>query len=323
MRNLYKDPLRIAILGCGTFAQRRLLMAVPQVDTVKVVCIQKRDLAEAKKVAAKFHIPHAVATREELLRQPDVEAVWITTPNFTHEEDAIACAKAGKPTLCEKPLAPTLEGAVRMIEAFERANLPFFVGHSMRFRPAVRTAQKFVLDETLGKLMNIRIYASIPIPKENWRYKKEYGGGVLQDLGIHLIDLIHFITGEEIESLVVQAHVEEVDLTIAVLCRLSGGAMASFECSFIQPFYTGFEVIGTHGRLVSQNSLRQTMDPIETLCHIREDDSQMYFPLKAANVYEEELKHFAEAAVGLTPSIIPAEISIKNQKVLDEISSLI
>jgi len=323
LRNLKAEPLRIGILGCGSFAERRILTAAPQVDTVKIVCVQKRDLNEAKKAAAKFGIPHAVATREELIRHAEVEAIWIATPNHMHEEDAIACAKVGKPTLCEKPLAPTSAAVERMVNAFKEADVPFFVGHSLRFRPAVRIAQKFLQDQALGKLMCLRIFASIPVPKDNWRHKKEFGGGVLQDLGIHLIDLIQFISGEDIESIQATAQFDEVDETVAALCRLSNGAIAYFECSFEQPFYTGFEVIGSKSRLVSRNSLRQTPDPIETLCHIREDDSQLYFPLKASNVYEEELKHFAEAATGLTPSIISAEIGLKNQKILETISSLI
>ncbi len=95
------------------------------------------------------------------------------------------------------------------------------------------------------------------------------------------------------------------------------GAVASFECSFNETFYNGFEVVGTKSRLISIHSLRQTSDPVESLCHLREDGSKLYFPLQASNIYVDELRHFAQVLFQNTPTLIPAEIGLLNQRVVE------
>lgn len=321
MRDLKINPLRLGIIGCGSFVQRRILPILEEVYSIKVVAIQKRDLNEAKMIARKFNIPHATSQREELLCLPDVEAVFIASTNQRHEEDAIACAQAGKPTLCEKPLAPSSEEIGRMINAFKQNATPLCVGHSLRFKPFAHIAKELLQKGILGNLLSIRAQYCIPLSKENWRYEKKCGGGALQDLGIHLIDLIHFISEERIETVQAFANSEfknedQVEETVAALCRLSKGAIATFECSMQQPFHSRFEIIGSKSRLLSSNSLRQTYDPIESLCHVMPDDSRYYYPLKASNVFVDELKHFAECVTGQIPSIIPAKIGMQNQNVI-------
>ncbi|MDP1834945.1 MAG: Gfo/Idh/MocA family oxidoreductase [Chlamydiales bacterium] len=317
MRDLQRDPLRLGILGCGSFIQRRILPYLDEIDTVKITCLQKRDIGEAEQVAKKYRVPHAVSTREELLSHPDVEAVFIGTPNHMHENDAIACAAAGKPTLCEKPLAPTGEAALRIVEAFRKANVPLFVGHAMRFKPSVLLAQKMLQEGALGKLLKIHAHFTISLPKANWRFQKECGGGSMQDLGVHLIDLIRFVTGQSIQSVFAVVDGEEVDRTVTAVGRLSGGATMSFESSFEHPFYSGFELVGSESRLISRNSLRQTFDAIETLEHLQADGTVVSFPIKAHNIFVDELKHLAECIVNGAHSCLDGSNGVENQKVVD------
>lgn len=149
--------------------------------------------------------------------------------------DAIACAACSKPTLCEKPLAPTVSGIVKMLEAFQKQSVPLFVGQSLRFKFCVQKAKQLLQSGRLGQLLSIRTHFSVPVPKENWRHQKAQGGGVLQDIGVHLIDLIRFISGEEIQSISATANHDyqntalEVDQTVAAICRLTDQTLASFE----------------------------------------------------------------------------------------------
>jgi len=285
-RDLKKDPIRLGILGCGSFAQRRILPIIKEVESIRLVSVQKRDIKAAQDLANHYGVPYAVATREELLVQPDVEAVFICTPNHCHEEDAIACAQAGKATLCEKPLGISTEGVQRMLDAFKAASVPFLAAHCMRFRPSIQTAKQMLASGALGVLKGIRAHFSIPTIGEALRLRVKPGNGSLFDLGVHLIYLLHFISGQQIVSVYAQANSDwthdglEVDRTVSALCRLADGAQAEFTCSLEQPFYSGFEVIGSESRLVSTHSLRQTYDPIESLCHIQKDDSKLFLPVK-------------------------------------------
>lgn len=317
MRDLNHSPIRLGILGCGSFAQRRILTAFAEVTTIKAVCIQKRDLAEAKAVAEKFGVPFAVESREELLRHPELEAVFVTTPNSCHAEDAIACAEAQKPTLCEKPLAPTVSEILQMIAAFEKNAVPLLVGQSLRFKPCVELTKELLKRGDLGALQSIHAYFTITVPKENWRHRKAYGGGVLQDIGVHLIDLIQNIAGENIVSVDAKGRLDDADETVSAVCELPNGIPVTFECSFEKDYASGFEVVGTKGRIISANSLRQTTEPGETLFHIQEDGSRIEIPLTPNNIYVEELKHFACVLNGTAPCRIPATIGLQNQRVIE------
>lgn len=317
-RNLKEHPLKIGILGCGGFATRRILPALKEIASIQIVCIQNRDQTKADTIARQFGIPKAVSHREALLAYPEIEAVHITSPNFLHEEDALACAAAGKPTLCEKPLSTSWESVNRMIEAFDSRNLPLFVGHQMRFKPAIQKAKKLVLAGEFGNLLQIRAYYySRTIPTGNWRLIKGNGGGALQEIGIHLVDLIHFISGEEIGEVRALSSVSEVDRMISVQGKLPSGTLISFECAYERPYYSGFEVIGTQSRLVSSESLRQTYDPVESLSLTKETGETIYYPLQAVDLYAEECRHFAKAVIHGIDSPIEAKISMANQRVID------
>ncbi len=318
MRNLAKNPLRLGILGCGAFISRRILPILKEADSVRVVCIQNRNLTKAETIARQFGIPRATAKREDLLADPEVEAVHIASPNFLHEEDALACAAAGLPTLCEKPLSISLNSVNRMLEAFQSRSIPFFVGHQMRFKRAVQKAKELLLSREFGTLLQLRAYYySRMIPEENWRLEKGNGGGALQEIGIHLIDLIHFLSGEEITDIRALSPSLEVDQMISIQGKLPSGALVSCECAYGSSYYNGFEIIGTKSRLVSANSLRQTEDLNESLFLFREKEEKISYFLPASNVYAEEYKHFAKAVTQKIASPIEANISRANQRAID------
>jgi predicted dehydrogenase len=314
-------PIKLGILGAGSFVQRRILPALKEVSSIQLTCIHKQSLAGAKQVAAQFGIPYAVSSRKDLLEHPEVDAVFIATPNHCHEEDAIACAKALKPTLCEKPLAPTSQAIIRMQEAFAAHHTPLFVGQSLRFKPAIQKARELLQNGHLGKLLHLRAYFALSTPQENWRRKKSCGGGVLQDIGVHLIDLIHFISGEAISSVYAIAnsigHTDESEHTVSAIGRLTNGAFISFECSMNEPLRSGFEVVGDRSRLVSAHSLRQTDDIGESLYHVQEDGSFVDLPLRKSQIYVDELIHFAQVLKGETLSLISADVALSNQRVIE------
>jgi predicted dehydrogenase len=317
MRNLKKDPIRLGILGAGSFAKKRLLPALKEISTIKAICLQKRDVLTVSHLAQEFQVPSSVTTREELLNCPGIEAIYIATQNAMHEQDAIACAKARLPTLCEKPLAPTVEAAGRMIKAFEATKTPLFVGQSLRFKPCVQLAQEMVRQDRLGTLVTMRAHFSIAVPKDNWRYQKKLGGGCLQDIGVHLIDLFRFLSGREILSVqAISQASQQVDETVIGLCTLEDNLLASFECSIGVDAVNGFELVGTKGQLISKASLRQTSEPIETL-HLVQDGLKTALPVIASNIYVNELTHFAEILNGTASSIIDATEGLKNQKVIE------
>ncbi len=323
MRDLHKSPLKLGIIGCGNFLLRRILPVLKNVETIRIVAIQNRNQEKAKKIAEQHAIPNAFTQKEELLAHSEVEAIHIASPNFLHEEDALACAAAGKPTLCEKPLSTSLTSIKKMILAFQQKGIPFLVGHQLRFKPAVQKAKQLLQSGELGQLLHLRAYYySQTIPEDNWRFKQGNGGGALQEIGVHLLDLIHFITEEKIthfHAITMPTRPREAERMVSFQGQLQSGSLVSFECAFERPYYNGFELIGTKGRLQSLESLRQTADPVESLCLALNTGEKIFFPLTATDLYVEEFKHFAQAAICRIPSPLSAEISIPTQAIIDAV----
>lgn len=323
-RNLKQEPFRIGILGCGVFAQRRILSALAETPEVLVIDLQKRDPDEAKVVAKRFGIQHSCSTREQLLSNSDIEGVFICTLNPSHEEDAIACAKAGKHAICEKPLALEAEAVVRMIDTFREVNKKFLVGHCARFKPAIRRARDFIRNKKMGELLGLRAFFSFQPPAYNWRYDWNQGGGAFRDIGIHAIDFVRFVTGEEIVAVQAMADAQfdpangRADISGRAILRVESGVMAEISVSFDQIGRNGFEVIGNEGILMGWHSFRPGNDPGEHLRFFNEVGfSEISLPKN--NMYAEELCHFAEVASNEVAPVIAAEEGLANQRVLDAI----
>lgn len=323
IRDLRKDPLRLGIIGCGNFIIERILPLIGELDTVRIVSIYHRTPNKGKEIASRFDIPQGVSKREDLLENPLVEAVYVASPNFIHEQDLLLCAKYGKPTLCEKPLSISAESIERILVAFQNQNILLFVGQQQRFNPAVEKAKEIIKQGEIGQIRYLCFYYFTPCQpaKGEWRSQKGNGGGALQEIGIHLIDLIHYISGDEISCAQgISFPYGEIDLITFVNGNLSTGAEFSLKCGYSVAYENGFEILGSQGFLVSPHSLR--LNPSGSELHLFQSNREKKeFSIPWKNLYLEELKHFAQVIVERKSSCITAELSLCNQKVIDSLYS--
>ena len=250
-----------------------------------LVAIGGRDAAAAGAMARRFDWQHVETDWRALISRDDVDLVDICTPGDTHAEIAIAALEAGKHVLCEKPLANTVAEARAMVAAAERARargIRSMVGFTYRRVPAIALARQLVQEGRVGEIRHVRAqylqdWLVDPESPLTWRLDKDRAGsGALGDVGAHIIDLAHFVTGEGITgvSATTETFVAERPLPGAVhglsaevgtgrgrvtvddaaifLARLSGGALATFEAT---RFATGrknsirLEVNGSRGSI--------------------------------------------------------------------------
>ena len=230
----------------------------------ELVAIGGRDAGAAGDMARRFDWQHVETDWRALVARPDVDLVDICTPGDTHAEIAIAALEAGKHVLCEKPLANTVDEARSMADAAERARargIRSMVGFTYRRVPAIALARQLVREGRIGELRHVRAqylqdWLVDPETPLTWRLQKDRAGsGALGDIGAHIIDLTHFVTGESITgvSAVTETFVRErplpgatrglsaevgsgrgavtVDDAALFLGRLSGGALATFEAT--------------------------------------------------------------------------------------------
>ena len=200
---------------------------------------------------------------------PNVDGVYVASPNFLHREHTVKAAEAGKHVLCEKPMALSADDGERMVEAADRAGVNLGVGFHLRQHPAHQEMRRRIASGEAGKVVAVQAMWAIGKrgllimePREglrNWWNDPELaGGGGLFGTGVHTIDLVRFILGEEVAEVFAftdQRPEQPLDLMADVLLRLRGGATASVKASRIIPdSQNDFVVYGNSERLAARET---------------------------------------------------------------------
>jgi predicted dehydrogenase len=237
--------VQIGILGCGRIARTRHIPEIAANPKARLAGFYNRTLPVAEELAAGLG-GRAYATPEELLADPFIDAVLVLTPNNSHAEFATAALRAGKHVLCEKPMAVTLEECERLVEEERASSRILMIAQNQRFHAAHVKARELIVSGAIGSVLTVQTAFSHGGPSldaNSWFLSKSTGRlGVLGDLGVHKIDLIRFLTGQEFVA--ISAVVDtldqkrgdggriELDDNAACLFRLSGGAIGTMTVSW-------------------------------------------------------------------------------------------
>jgi predicted dehydrogenase len=254
-------PLRIALLGCGTIARQTHLPAFRLAgrDNVDLTVFASRSLASAQAAAEEWGSGTVVADWQEVLTRTDVDAVDICTPNAAHAEMAVRAARAGKHVLVEKPIATSLAEADEMIAAAEAAGVVLMPAHNLRFARPSLAAAAVVSAGQIGEIVGVRASLAHTGPQDwapgaDWFFDRDRsGGGALLDLGVHLVDLLRAVTGDELDAVTAitkpRPGADGIDNAGEVGFRLRGGAIGSLRASWDTTPAAGMQltVIGTKG----------------------------------------------------------------------------
>jgi predicted dehydrogenase len=259
--------LGLAIIGCGDIAPRHAEALTKTTNSHLVACMDLVE-ASAKSLGEKYRVPYYTKL-DDLLARPDVEAVLIATPAFTHAPIAEQAARAGKAVICEKPLALSLADADRIIAACKNARVPMSTCHPLRWLKDAQYARELIAAGAIGKVIEIRL-TDLGEKKDSywlggysgrtpsdWRKSKAAsGGGIVITNLVHNIDLARFITGMDATRVSAEVgtfctDVEVEDIALAAL-RYQNGAIGLVDaCSC---FYGGLDTwdlvfLGTKGQI--------------------------------------------------------------------------
>jgi predicted dehydrogenase len=235
-----RKNLKIGLVGVGGTAQVNHIPALMKVEGLELVGLVDRDPEKAQRVAQKFGIPVSGDRVELLLDMEDLDAVDICTPNFLHAPIAIAALEAGKHVLCERPLARSAEEAAAMVKAARKADRTLMCAVQHRFRPDAQLLRKFVEKGDLGDVFLAKagwLREKAEWDSDEWRrMKRESGGGVVLDLGFHMLDLALWVLGQpKVESVTASVHRNrkgEVEDSATAFFRLAGGATLTLELTW-------------------------------------------------------------------------------------------
>ncbi len=256
----YEGPvLRVAIMGLGSYGTR-VAEAMQGCKKAKLVGVISGTPSKIKDWQSKYNIPEKNCYNYENFDQvkdnPDIDAIYVITPNALHHDQVIRVAKAGKHAICEKPMAINAKEGQEMVDACKRANVKLLVGYRMHFEPNTLEVIRMRKDGELGKIMFFQGLTGFKIGDPNqWRLNKKLaGGGAMMDIGIYSINGSRYMTGEEPVWVTAQEtktdpvkFKEGVDETIQFQMGFPSGAVASCLSTYNMNYLDRFFLDGEKG----------------------------------------------------------------------------
>ena len=226
--------LRWGLVGLGSLAANGIMPAVARSDRAVVTACMTRDPAKARAFADRFGIPAVYETAEALAADPAVDAIFVASPNAHHLAPVLAAARAGKPVLCEKPLALTLADAEAMVAACDEAGVMLRLGLHLRFERIFDRVATLLAAGAVGRPLALSLERAAPAAERvPWREDPAQGGSILYDVGVHLLDMVPRLLGEPLVAVCAMASPpggRGAD-TMTLLLRSAGGAQVTLRIS--------------------------------------------------------------------------------------------
>jgi predicted dehydrogenase len=194
------DDVKWGIVGCGDVTEVKSGPGFQKAQGSSLAAVMRRDRAKAEDYARRHGVPRVHGTAEDLIADPEVDAVYIATPPGTHESLALLAAAAGKPCLVEKPMARNHAECLRMSGAFRAAGVPLWVAYYRRALPRFLKVRELLSTDAIGRLTSVHVRITDRLATgdgaRNWRFDPaQAGGGLFLDLASHCLDLLDFLVG--------------------------------------------------------------------------------------------------------------------------------
>ncbi|CAM4239463.1 Gfo/Idh/MocA family oxidoreductase [Paenibacillus alkaliterrae] len=314
--------LKWGILGCAGIAKRAVIPGLRLSEINEVAAIASRDSDKAKKTAEELNIPTAYSSYEALLEDDSIDVVYIPLPNHLHKEWTIRAAEAGKHILCEKPLALTEKEAAEMAEACAKAGVLLSEAFMYRYHPRYAMIKEVIAAGEIGEIRGIRSAFTFngAANNANVRFRKEWGGGSIYDVGCYPINAARLLLGKEPEAVTVQAMFSpehgDVDMMASGLLEFEGSVSLSFDCGMWAAFRNPLEVLGTDG-IIEVPSAYVTGEPGSANFFVSAKGERREVEVPHVNQYTLQADHLARAIMNGTPLQFAPSDSLNNMKVID------
>lgn len=256
------EKINWGIIGCGDVTEVKSGPAFNKVPNSSLIAVMRRDAAKAEDYARRHGVPKWYSDAQQLINDPDINAIYVATPPSTHEEYTLAAINAGKPVYVEKPMAGDYAAAVRMAEAARDSNIKLVVAHYRRQQQRFKKVKQLIADKAIGEIRLVRLeLAKLPLtaeemadPKTAWRIDPATaGGGMFHDLSPHQLDLMYYFFGEveKVTGLATNqgGFYEADDMVIANVLFKSGVVFNGTWCFNAGKAADACEIQGTKGKI--------------------------------------------------------------------------
>lgn len=290
------------LIGASTIARQFMIGAI-RAEGGEVAAVMSSSAERAASYAKENGIPVAFSSLDAILAA-DMDAVYISTTNELHLEQALAAAKAGKHVLCEKPLALNSADARKIVAACKTAGVVMGTNHHLRNAGSHRAMRDAILAGRIGKPIAARVFHSVYLPEhlQGWRITKpEAGGGVVLDITVHDADTLRFVLSDdplEVSAFTQGSGMAASGLEDGAMCiwRFRSGVIAQSHEGFTTKFAgTGFEVHGSEGSLIARDVMTQR--PIGSVT-LRTEKGEEELTFDHGDLYARSLGLFHKAIRG-------------------------
>ena len=288
----------------------------------RVTALSRRDLPKAQESARQYDIPLAFDSAEELCQSPQVDAVFVATPNAFHLRDVLVAATCGKPILCEKPMGVNADQCRQMVEAARKAKVLLGVAQVFRFEESTAWFREQLAAGSIGNPIFARSEFSFSAAHGHARTwindPAVAGGGPVADVGVHCIDSLRFILQDEVTRVSareIAGKTGNVEAGAALLLEFSRGTLATVTVSFLAEYRTPLELVGETGVLRADDALT-----VEHPVNLERRRGGAVVDTKTVSnqlAYALQVDAFATAVEGKAEFPIPGEEGWRNQEILD------
>lgn len=305
------DKVRLASVGLGRWA-RILARGAQRGDVIELASCFSRSEDKRREFQEEFGIPRAAQSYEELLADPEVEGVLVTTPNDVHKPVILQALEAGKAVYTDKPIAHTLTDAVEIATAVKETGLPFAVGHSARRLAGHRVMKEWLHSGLLGDVSlaesNFSNERGLELTTETWRfYADKSPGGALIQLGSHHADTLQYLLGPvrrvnaRTKQLYTQSEVSDATMT---LLEFESGPLGYIGSGWASPGVYSMKLYGTNSNLMYDLDFTQWNESQQADKHsvlrsqAYREQERPEVSLPPTDMFREQLEEFALAIRG-------------------------
>jgi predicted dehydrogenase len=290
-----KSKIKFGIIGCSSIAKKSTIPAIITGKNSVLEMIGSRSIIKAKKFAKEFSC-NEFGNYDDVLKNKNIDAVYISLPISMHEKWAIKAAKSGKHILCEKSATLSYNSAKKIVRECKNNNIKIMENFVFKFHPQHKKILDIIKQNTIG---NIHVFSSkygfkFPISNKNFRFNKKLGGGVLNDVGCYVVSASTFVFNELPTSVFCNLEFNNklnIDIRGSIFLTFSKNRTAFGSFSYNDYFQSTYDVWGTKGLVKTERSFNVNKD-MKTVISLNQNDKIKKIRIPPSNQFKFAIEDF-------------------------------
>jgi D-xylose 1-dehydrogenase (NADP+, D-xylono-1,5-lactone-forming) len=309
------NQIKWGILGYARIAKNSVIPAILKSENSLFYALASGDPEKRQECQELFHCQKVYEKYDQLLEDPEIQAVYIPLPNSLHKEWAIKAMQKGKHVLCEKPIALNADECQQMIQVAKENQVVLMEAFMYRYTDRVKKINEILANGEIGAVQYINSTFRFLLNRPNTiKHRPELGGGSLYDVGCYPVNFVGMITGQIPESVVSESVMENgVDMIFSAVLKYPNGIIATINSGFNAFSQMNSEIVGTEGRIEIQDTFLGTAG---TLMVVTEAGSRQV-AINDSDRYALEVTEFADAILHKRQPLLDLEESYRNMQVMD------